>query len=216
MADYCDIQRTHNPQDTLNIEVLRFATDEILEGQLNGRELAVLTTTFGDRYGREATYANYVEVSDDTGAIIMDIPEEWQDIDGAPWVDEQSGAVGAAIAAARDVEAWATSFTEPGVFFFASRELAQIYDEASFLDSRFDLSQYCTYNGRFEYADPLYTGLYDEYVNCDNASVSLICVAAVPEDREFLIWVSIQIVSDADFEALDHILNTFVVVGDLP
>lgn len=41
MADYCDILRSHQSSDTLNLEVLRFNTGELLEGQLNGRELAV-------------------------------------------------------------------------------------------------------------------------------------------------------------------------------
>jgi serine protease Do len=41
MADYCDVLRSHKSSDTLNIEILRFAAGQILEGQLNGRELAV-------------------------------------------------------------------------------------------------------------------------------------------------------------------------------
>jgi hypothetical protein len=44
MSQYCDILRSHNPGDTLNITVLRWASGEILEGQLNGRELAVTGT----------------------------------------------------------------------------------------------------------------------------------------------------------------------------
>ena len=39
MADYCDILRSHGPTDTLSIQVLRWANGEVLEGQLNGREL---------------------------------------------------------------------------------------------------------------------------------------------------------------------------------
>lgn len=38
-ADYCDILRTHHPEDVLKIEVLRFATGEVLEGKLNSNEL---------------------------------------------------------------------------------------------------------------------------------------------------------------------------------
>ncbi len=38
-ADYCDILRTHHPEDVLKIEVLRFATGEVLEGKLNSYEL---------------------------------------------------------------------------------------------------------------------------------------------------------------------------------
>jgi serine protease Do len=44
MADYCDILRSHGPTDTLSIEVLRWANGEILEGQLNGRELELAAT----------------------------------------------------------------------------------------------------------------------------------------------------------------------------
>ncbi|MGD2158972.1 MAG: S1C family serine protease, partial [Anaerolineales bacterium] len=39
MSDYCDIIRSHGPEDTLSMEVLRFASEEVLEGQINGREL---------------------------------------------------------------------------------------------------------------------------------------------------------------------------------
>ncbi|HSO26863.1 MAG TPA: S1C family serine protease [Anaerolineales bacterium] len=41
MADYCDILRTHQPTDTMSLSVIRFNSGELLEGQLNGRELAV-------------------------------------------------------------------------------------------------------------------------------------------------------------------------------
>lgn len=41
MKDYCSILRTHKPEDTLSLMVIRYASGELLEGQLNGRELAV-------------------------------------------------------------------------------------------------------------------------------------------------------------------------------
>lgn len=47
MKDYCDILRSRNASDTMSLTVIRFNTSEILEGQLNGRELAV-TGYFGD------------------------------------------------------------------------------------------------------------------------------------------------------------------------
>jgi hypothetical protein len=39
-------------------------------------------------------------------------------------------------------------------------------------------------------------------------------VAAVPEDRSFIMLLQVIAVSDADFDALDTILNTFVASGD--
>jgi hypothetical protein len=46
MSDYCDILRSHKASDALGVSVIRWASGEILEGQLNGRELKV-TGTFG-------------------------------------------------------------------------------------------------------------------------------------------------------------------------
>ncbi len=44
MSDYCDILRSHQPTDTLSVEVLRWANGEVLDGQLNGRSLEVSAT----------------------------------------------------------------------------------------------------------------------------------------------------------------------------
>jgi len=41
MKDYCTILRSHKPEDTLALTVIRYATGELLEGQINGRELKV-------------------------------------------------------------------------------------------------------------------------------------------------------------------------------
>ena len=44
MKDYCDVIRSHKPSDTLSATVIRYATGELLEGQINGRMLAVTGT----------------------------------------------------------------------------------------------------------------------------------------------------------------------------
>ncbi len=48
MSQYCDILRSHTAEDTLSLEVLRWANGEVLEGQLNGRELAVVYAEEGE------------------------------------------------------------------------------------------------------------------------------------------------------------------------
>jgi S1-C subfamily serine protease len=42
MSDYCDILRTHTENDIISVEVLRYMTQEYLEGQLNGPALSVV------------------------------------------------------------------------------------------------------------------------------------------------------------------------------
>lgn len=41
MKDYCDVIRSHDPSDAMSMSVIRYGSGEFLEGQLNGRELAV-------------------------------------------------------------------------------------------------------------------------------------------------------------------------------
>ncbi len=44
LIDYCDVLRTHDPEDTLSLKLVRSGTGELMEGQLNGRELVAIDT----------------------------------------------------------------------------------------------------------------------------------------------------------------------------
>jgi S1-C subfamily serine protease len=55
--DYCDVLRGHDADETMTLRVYRPMTDEILEGQLNGRELAV-TGYGGLTSGAQGTTTN--------------------------------------------------------------------------------------------------------------------------------------------------------------
>jgi len=43
MSDYCDIIRSHSAEDQMNVEVIRFNEGQVLEGQLNGPALTVVS-----------------------------------------------------------------------------------------------------------------------------------------------------------------------------
>lgn len=219
MSDYCDILRTHESEDTLSLEVLRFATQEVLVGQLNGRPLEV-SFSFAQQVEEEAgqqveqgtAYTEYVEIYNDGGEIKLSVPKEWSDVDGRDWAPNNEN-VGPALSAAPNLQEYYETYSTPGVFFAASKVLAQRYDENSFLD---ELDKYaeCTYEGRYDYADQLYTGVYDLFTNCGPDKSIIIRLAAVPENRAFLMYVNVQVVTEADLEALDAILQSFEVVKD--
>ncbi len=91
MADYCDVLRSRNADATMSITVLRWATGEILEGQLNGRELKVTQTFTTDATGGTSGGATttpstteYMSVWDDDDLITMDVPTSWSQVDGSP------------------------------------------------------------------------------------------------------------------------------------
>lgn len=63
--------------------------------------------------------------------------------------------------------------------FLASHDLSRNMNEQTLL-AEFDFSGDCGYDGRFNYEDSLYTGLYDLYTNCGNEGTLLVVLTAVP------------------------------------
>ena len=216
MADYCDILRSHTADDVLDIEVYRAATQEVLDGQLNGRLLEVVTSFAAD-FGNDVPdtpgdteYAEYTLLTDDSGLIQVSVPTEWSDISGVPW-NRGADDLGPALSAAPDLAAWQAGWGTPGVFIGASATLGQtpqqMLDDLSFGD--------CTYDDRYDYDDGLYVGLFDYYVNCGPEGSTFIVVAAQPPDGSFDILVEIVVVTDRDLAAADEVIGTFQVIGSL-
>lgn len=64
MKDYCEVLRSHHPDDTLAVTIIRADTGEVLEGQLNGRELEYISSLSGsgdtssDPSGQEPDISN--------------------------------------------------------------------------------------------------------------------------------------------------------------
>jgi len=226
MADYCDILRTHNPDDTIAIEVLRYASEEYLEGQLNGRELET-SFSFAEELGGEvegeegetvAKYDEYVLVQDDYGAIQVSVPAAWSEIDGSAWVDS-GDIIGASITAAASLDNFNASYSEPGVFFGATDDIAELGGYIQLLDVYRDWAREddCTFEYREDYEDPAFEGAFDVFSNCLDSEGVLVILSAKPHSSTSpLVLVLVQIMSDADLDALDEILNTFDVIGPLP
>jgi serine protease Do len=193
MADYCDILRSRDATDPMDIEVLRYDTLEILEGQLNGDELVqsfsfaqaveVEEETPAESGGEAApTYEEYVGITDDSGAIFVEVPVEWAEVDGSNWIDSEDGTVlGSQLTAAPDIEGFNSTYATPGVqilagTFFGDMTMGELVDF-------FDYTSACTYDGRFDYSDPLYSGVYDLYSNCDNQGSVIIVLGAEPAEQ---------------------------------
>lgn len=222
MADYCDILRSRNATDVMTVEVLRYATSEILEGQLNGDPLeqsfSFAQEVEVDDSGSSTnapTYENYVGIYDDSQAVYVEVPAEWADVDGSNWIDSDDGTVlGSQLMASTSIAGFSSDYVTPGVqilagAFFGDTTMGELVDV-------FDFSGDCTYDGRFDYEDPVYTGVYDQYSNCAGAGSVIIVLGAEPAAKNYSVVVLVQAVTEADLDALDHILNTFNVVGTLP
>ncbi len=227
MADYCDILRSHSPSDVMALEVLRFSSEEFLAGELNGQPLSTrfsFSNSLGNEVGNTGgatTYSDYMRLTDDNGAIEMEVPAEWSDYRGANWTDADGNVIGAALSASPNLDEFLGGWEVPGVFFGVSDEVARWGGYIQLLDFyREDFSSVCTYEGRVEYGDndPIFEGAYDLFTNCGDSSNVFVVLSARPktDPTAYLVLVQIQIITDADLEALDRIFATFNVIGALP
>jgi len=191
-----------------------------LEGQLNGRELEQ-SFSFAQTLEEEAsnndsastgssatTYADYTAVTDDSGQMTLEIPTTWSAVDGSAW-ELDGDVIGLSVTAAPDLDSFLNTWNTPGVFFGATDQFDLSVDEL--LDA-FEFSSDCTSGGeRSDYSDSVYTGKYDFWLNCGGTDTMLVVMVAEPADLSYSALVMVQVVSDADLDALDHILNSFIV-----
>lgn len=211
MKTYCDVLRTKGSDEVLKVEVLRYATQEVLEGELNGRELAQsfsFAQTFGEQVARPPTggsftYESYVEVSDDSGLLTLEVPTAWAEINGS---STQKG--DPAVSASPDLDAFHNGWDVPGVIFIVSKEFARQTDDAVL-----DLFSggKCASQGRAPYQDSLYGGTLEFFTDCGGTATARALVVARPPNNLFAAVIDVQLVTDADLDALDQIKNTFVV-----
>lgn len=207
MAEYCDILRSRQPSDQMAVEVLRFDTQELLTGELNGDELEV-AFSFGqdiedDIEDTGTIYARYVTVTDDSGVLEIEVPAEWSDVDGTP-IDR-----GPNVSAATDLRSFFDEWTEPGVSFTATRDLVPV---ATRLDQLTVGS--CTSQGREDYDDGAYQGTFEFFSDCAGTDTGYVTIVARPPSGAYQVEVIAQLVSSADLDALEHIIASFQVVDE--
>lgn len=221
MAEFCDVIRTQGTTGVIPVEVTRYNTSQVLRGQFNGDAL-VETFSFAEELEETATveettgtYDEYVVITDDTGAIQVEIPVEWTDVDGAPYTDEEGRAV-TDVRAAPNLTDFLETWGTPGMIFSASSAWAATTSEEALLDPYLEsLQNVCTYDGRYDYEDPAYTGFYDLFFDCGDTLATYVLVAARPPEGNFILLVQVQANEDRDFDALDRILASFYVIGDV-
>lgn len=213
MSDYCDILRSHDLTDPLTVEVYRPATDEYLKGTLNTDEPLVVAFSFQDELGADVTdtgsaYADYVSISDDTGSLSVDVPVEWPDTFSGSWILADQD-VGYTLIAAPSIDGFFNTWDTPGIFFGASSSIVTQLTEDDLLDFH-TFGDSCDSTGRDDYDDGLYTGRMEVWENCGGLDTIVVNIAAVPQDRSFMMLVQMQVVGDADLDALDRAISSFV------
>ncbi len=162
----------------------------------------------------ESDDAGYITCYDDTGSIVMDVPDYWMDVNGGQW-EYEGEIIGVAISAAPNLVDFNEYFEAEGVFYGASDTFARIGGYVEFLD--YYTSIYvddCDLVGRYDYNDGVYRGKLDQYQNCGGrGGYDSYVLSAVDIEDQFSMIVLVMIqVMPGDTFTVDQIWNTFLVL----
>ncbi len=231
MSDYCNILRSHQPSDTLSLTILRFADQTVLQGEINGRQLAVAQTfTTGTGTGQPTqtssnggtstsdNYANFVTVTNDSDLIELSVPAEWTQVDGTDWKTTwgSENIDAPAITASANMDAFNNSWDESGIFVTASSDLGRTGGYIELLDGvKSWFSQDCKLDSTSDLNNSVYQGKYQVWKNCgSNGAVAMVVVARPQKNpTSYLVLMVLHITKNADVNALDTILGSFNVKG---
>jgi len=229
MASYCDIIRTQGDENTLAVEVIRFPTFEVLEGQINGRSLVVVEggdvvsdpdTGSDDQEEPPADSGGYTEWYDSEGALSVYVPSSWNDTSSSVWENTWELGGGktldfraADMSLAPNLDAF-LNFNGPGVEFSASRDWGNIGGYLQLLDgTEHWYLDTCRKEERADYQDEVYEGSYDWWL-CGSMDYLVIAVRPIADPTAYLglVQIAFDSSSDADWEFVDQITSTFDVI----
>jgi hypothetical protein len=166
----------------------------------------------------DAESYEYSKVEDETGRISVEVPTRWGNVLGNGWHANnfrripRGTLIGPGLNASPNVAAWSDDLETPGVFIGASEGILGEYEPEEIL-------QQVSYGGcetadRRTYTNAEYTGAIVTWA-CDGGAQWRILAATPTESRSHLVYVQAKLVSSADVEAYNKILNTFEVDFDV-
>jgi hypothetical protein len=186
-------------------------------GPTTSEETLTATEETGSDLSGLLNDATYKTVTDDTGALSVEVPSGWEVITGedsevgSSWSSFADENVSSSITASADLGAWQNTSGVPGVYIVALRYLAQRYtDDELVVSGPNDFSASCERGDRRDFDRHPYSGRMQVWKNCaGNGEANLVTLAAAPEGRECVAVLQIGMYGEADVEAGQRILDTF-------
>lgn len=212
LADYCDVLRTHGQDASIDVEVYRPTDGLYYRGQFNGEPLQAISVLGQDGGASQAT-GEFVEISDDSGTVHVEVPAAWTQIDGTPAVDE-AGNTYQSIVASPDLQAYLSGWSAPGVTVLASREAVASTAPAELIaELSASLPGHgCISAGSDAYDDGYHLGVYEYWTGCGAQSADYLVVAAESIAGDYVVLVAVQAVTESDLDAIDRVLGSFIAL----
>lgn len=226
MGAYCDVLRTNGTDVPLEIAVYRPATEQVLFGTLNDADDSLVVgfdsgemmsnagmtadnDTAGDEDASPASTGEFMELSDDWGAVSVEVPTSWADVAGSPLGDSEDIPN---LTAADDLDGFVNGWTTGGIQLTAFDK--DRFDFDQIWDARSTITEDCETVENAESTDlGRYSGITMVAHGCGTdglASLILFQVDA-PDTTNFASGI-IQVLTAEDVAAAERALVTFTVI----
>jgi serine protease Do len=154
--------------------------------------------------------AGFTRVADDSGAISVEVPSSWAQVDGAGITETTYQ-----LSAAPDLGAFAAAvhaaYDAPGLTIIATQD-DTISDDEYIQRYVEEFGPDCSDGETDAYDDGVYRGKYLYLPGCGTAGADVVIVVAHDYEDTGTVLVSMTLVSEEDKQASrDHILSTFYV-----
>jgi hypothetical protein len=151
-----------------------------------------------------ATYGSHTQVTDDQGVVTVEVPAEWDDLDGS-----QDPDYGPTIHAAPDLEQFHETWDAPGIIVEVSAHYGA--EDISTTLEQLGPSEHCTSEGREPYERRRYSGEVERWTSCGGTDTIVRTAAVVPADGSYLIRIFGQAIDDRDLDVIDRAIDMFEI-----
>jgi serine protease Do len=215
MEEYCDVLRSAGEDDVLSIRVLRFDTQEELEGEINGDELATtysfateLSDDVGGSGGEAIPADQYVEVVDDEDRIATRVPGEWE-IDTAPFDVFGLGTPQPRLVAAPSIDSFVNG-VGAGAAIIAVDALPPTPENFELAISDVVAGSGCAEASRDNYEDSVLAGPL-VILECPGGIAGVVLAASTTENPNTIVVFAGQAANEDELAVLDQMVTALVV-----
>jgi serine protease Do len=213
LSQYCKVLRSARDGAPISIRVVRFDTQEVLEGELNGKPLKP-AFSFAEKLktdvpagadaGADTSSGKFTTLTDDTGRLSVDAPTEWTDVSlvEQDLLGLKKKKQPTIIAAVNGVEFADGNGAGAAVILVDIAGVGE-QDKDKLLDST-EPSLNCEKASRDDYKDDKYTGRY-LVAKCDK-TLAIVALLSSPKNPDQAILIIARAVTDADLAAVDRML----------
>lgn len=214
-SQYCKVLRSARANTPISVRVVRFDTKEVLEGELNGKELKPVFS-FAQELSSDVpadpggapsqTSSEYRRITDETNRLTVEVPTSWSQVNLKQQDLLGLGTPQPTLTAAPDYAAFdAGDGPGMGMILMEGAGIGSL-DKNQILDA-VEGGLDCSAAQRDDFADDRFSGRYLT-AKCEK-TLAVVAVVSEPGDQNKAVLIIAQAATEADLTAIDRLLSSF-------